>query len=91
MNTLAKAGIVTSTRGPLGGFVLAIDPSTLSVAQIVDVFADARPHSTCLLGTGPCDRNAPCVAHFRWAMVSRVARDALSTTSVADLLGATIA
>jgi Rrf2 family protein len=91
MHALARAGIVTSARGPLGGFVLAIDPKELSVAQIADVFSEPRPHPKCLLGAGPCDHTAPCVAHLRWSALNGVTRDALSTTSVADLLGATAA
>jgi Rrf2 family protein len=87
MNALAKAGIVASTRGPLGGFVLAIDPRDLSVAKIADVFGESRPHPRCLLGSGPCDHTAPCAAHVRWSAVTRVARDTLTATSVADLLG----
>jgi len=87
MNVLAKAGVVTSTRGPLGGFMLAVDPTALTVARIAEVFDEPRPTANCLLGRTPCDAARPCAAHARWAATMRVVRDAFSTTSVADLLG----
>jgi Rrf2 family protein len=87
LNALAKAGIVTSARGPLGGFGLAVAPRDLTVARIADAFADApRPH-TCLLGSRPCNLAHPCAAHLRWSAIARTAREALANTSVADLLG----
>ena len=87
MNVLAKAGIVTSTRGPLGGFALAIPAHQLFVAQIADVFEEHRPHTKCLLGRRPCNPNEPCAAHARWSAMMRSARGSLSTTTVSDLLG----
>ena len=43
LNALAKAGLVTSTRGPFGGFVLAVPASELTVARIIDCFDEHRP------------------------------------------------
>jgi Rrf2 family protein len=86
MNLLAKAGIVTSARGPQGGFALAVPADELSVARIIDCFDEPRPHSRCLLGTVPCDPQHPCAAHHRWNEVMAVRRAALATTTIADLL-----
>src|SRR5437763_10257788 len=65
LNALAKAGLVTSARGPFGGFVLAVSAAELSIARIVDCFDEPRPQTRCLLGTVPCDSNHPCNAHQR--------------------------
>lgn len=89
MNILAKAGIVTSTRGPLGGFALAIPAHQLFIAQIADVFEEQRPHTKCLLGRRACNPNEPCAAHARWSAMMRAARGSLSNTTVAELLGRT--
>lgn len=86
MNALAKAGIVTSTRGPLGGFSLAIAPANLAVTSVTDVFDEPPCQQTCLLGRQPCNPAQPCAAHARWSRVTRHAREALSSLSVADLL-----
>jgi Rrf2 family protein len=86
MNQLAKAGIVTSARGPQGGFALAVPADQLSLARIIDCFDEPRAHSRCLLGTVPCDPRKPCVAHHRWTEIMAVRRAALATTTIADLL-----
>jgi Rrf2 family protein len=88
LNALAKAGIVTSARGPLGGFTLAIPAGELTLARIVDCFEESRPHTQCLLGTVPCDPTHPCAAHDRWTAVMATRRAALADVTVADLLGA---
>ena len=86
LNSLAKAGLLSSLRGPAGGFVLATDPNALTVADIVAVFDGRSPIDRCLLRDQRCDPSNPCVAHERWAEVPRAARRALSTTTVADLV-----
>jgi len=88
LNALAKAGIVTSARGPLGGFTLAHPAHELTLARIVDCFDDTRPNPRCLLGTRPCDARHPCRAHERWTAVQKARHDALAGTTVADLLAA---
>jgi Rrf2 family transcriptional regulator, iron-sulfur cluster assembly transcription factor len=86
LNALAKAGIVSSARGPQGGFVLACDPTALTVARVVDCFDEPRPQRRCMLGTAPCDPAHPCTAHERWSTITRERREALVTTTIADLL-----
>jgi Rrf2 family protein len=91
LNALAKAGLVTSARGPFGGFVLAVPAAELSLARIVDCFDEPRPQTRCLLGTVPCDLRHPCTAHHRWTAVKAARRAALADTTVADLLGGSAA
>lgn len=86
LNALAKAGIVTSARGPLGGFTLASSPASLTIAQVIDCFDEPRPQRRCLLGAAPCDPANPCRAHGRWTAIKEARRTALSNTTVADLL-----
>jgi Rrf2 family protein len=88
LNALARRGVLTSMRGPGGGFALAISPDTLSVATVIDVFADTRPVvSRCLLEDRPCNLDAPCSAHRRWMTITRIARDPLVATTIGDLCG----
>ena len=86
LNALAKAGLVTSARGPLGGFTLACDPAELTIAQIIDCFDEPRPHRRCLLRASPCDPTRPCAAHLRWTSITDARRTPLDNTTVADLL-----
>jgi Rrf2 family protein len=86
LNALAKSGVVTSARGPAGGFGLAMEPADLTIARIADAFPEPSRPAACLLGSRPCNPDDPCAAHHRWSAITRSIRDALTRTSVADLL-----
>ena len=88
LNALAKAGLVTSNRGPSGGFALTGSPDTISLAQVIDCFDEPRPQTRCLLGNRPCNRDKPCAAHARWTAIRNQYRGTFTSTSLADLLGA---
>ena len=87
LNALAKTGLVTSARGPAGGFTLAVAPSAIPIARIVDLFDVPRIEKRCMLGSSPCDPNNPCAAHECWSRVMQARREPLLSTTVADLLG----
>ncbi len=90
LNALVKAGLLTSARGPLGGFSLAVTPESLTLARIIDCFGEPRRHSRCLLGNKPCDSNKPCTAHEMWLQITATRREPLATTTIADLIGTSI-
>lgn len=88
LHTLVRHGLLTSMRGPGGGFALAISPDVLTIGTILDVFADTRPGVTrCVLADRPCDATAPCSAHDRWTTITRTARDPLLETTIGALCG----
>jgi len=86
LNTLAKRGFVTSTRGPAGGFRLAVAPEALTIADIIHAFDEPRKRTVCLLGGQPCDERHPCTVHFRWKSVTAESWAPLQGTTIADLL-----
>jgi Rrf2 family protein len=86
LNTLAKRGFVSSTRGPFGGFRLAVEPEALAIAEVIHAFDEPRDRKVCLLGGQPCDDGHPCTVHFRWKAVTAEAWAPLNTTTIADLL-----
>jgi Rrf2 family protein len=86
LNALTKAGLLSSTRGPRGGFTLVCAPAELTLARVIDCFDEPRPQSRCLLGTKPCDPATPCNAHLRWTNIAATRRTPFATTTVADLL-----
>jgi Rrf2 family protein len=86
LNLLAKAGVVTSSRGPTGGFTLAVSPTNITVAQVIDVFDEPKNHTRCLLGNGTCRPEKPCGAHNCWSGVLTQRREPLLATTLNDLL-----
>ena len=88
LNTLVRSGVLTSMRGPGGGFALAKTPDQLSVAEVIDVFADAQSRpARCLLHDRPCEAEYPCAAHLRWVTITRIAREPLVATTIGELCG----
>jgi Rrf2 family protein len=88
LNQLVKEGILSSSRGPLGGFSLAFSPEKLTLAQVIDCFDEPRAHLRCLLGNKPCDPKNPCAAHEVWTGITASRREPLAMTTVAELIGA---
>lgn len=85
LHVLAGTEILTSTRGPGGGFVLAIPPDELPLSRIVAHFDDLPDETTCLFGRPRCSEGDPCPAHTGWAVVRSSILDFLNETVVADL------
>jgi Rrf2 family protein len=86
LNQLAKAGVVVGTRGPTGGFRLAIPADKLAVSRVTATFTPPRNNPVCLLGDRPCTSRRPCAAHHKWTAVTRAMQAPLDETTIADLL-----
>lgn len=87
LRQLAQKGLLRSLRGPQGGFALAVEPSALSVAVLMDtVHEHAERPAVCLLGDRRCDEARPCAAHTRWMEVQEGTHAILERTTLADLL-----
>lgn len=87
---LTRRGILTSARGPGGGYALAVAPHAISVADIADVFADPMPEAArCLLDDSPCDPKHPCSAHRRWTEITLGAHASMRRTAIGNLCGET--
>ncbi len=85
---LKGAGLVRSKRGVGGGYVLARDPSEISLSQIVSavdgpiVAGDfGEPHQN-----GACDHEGQCVLLAVWADVSAHMREHLESFTLAEMV-----
>jgi Rrf2 family protein len=86
LHLLARAGVLRSTRGPLGGFQLAVPAAKLTLARVTAPFDEAGARH-CLLGRPRCGDDHPCAAHAHWSAVSDSLQTFFRETTVADLLG----
>jgi Rrf2 family protein len=85
LHQLARAGVVASTRGKHGGFVLARPAHRIRLAEVVAPFQDVGERR-CLLGRPACSDVRPCLAHGRWKAIAQEVAEFFSRTSVANLL-----
>ena len=85
LHHLARVGVLTSARGPAGGFWLAVAARALTLERVVSPFSG--PHGRrCLLGRGACGEVPDCPVHTRWAPIADELRQFFATTTVADLI-----
>jgi Rrf2 family protein len=89
MQELARAGVLSSSRGKHGGFQLAKPASELSLLAIVGRFDQIAERRSCLLGRPECSDRLACAAHWRWKAVSEQVATFFSETTVEQLLGDT--
>lgn len=66
---LKKAGIISSVRGPGGGFVMEKDPAEISVKDIFDAVGEGLEITPCT-GEDDCDRQDICLVHEVWKEAS---------------------
>ena len=84
MHTLARTGVLHSTRGPHGGFTLARPAAQITLAQVIEHFDPIEDR--CLLMQRRCSDASPCIAHHEWKHVAVQLRSFFRDTSVADLV-----
>ena len=91
LHLLARAGVLTSSRGKHGGFRLAKSPSKIALAEVVAPFDGPTGARICLLGRVACSDKDPCPAHGRWKSVSNEVSTFFRDTKVSDLLESPVA
>jgi Rrf2 family protein len=85
MHVLAREGVLTSTRGPHGGFRLTRQPSEVRLEEVIRHFDEIASGSACLLGRERCSDENPCAAHHRWKSVSAAVWAFLRETTLEEL------
>ncbi len=86
---LRKSGLVTSVRGPGGGYLLANEPDEIIVSSIVLAADEPLTVTRCQDGdaiTG-CIGGEKCVTHELWAALGRQIYGFLSSVSLGDVIG----
>ncbi len=83
---LIKSGIVNSQRGVGGGFLLAKDPSEITMLDILEAEEGKLKLNHCLIDTDFCQRDAYCSAHEVWHAAQHEMAAVLKRYSVADLV-----
>lgn len=82
---LRRQKLVTSVRGPGGGYCLASDTVSISVAQVVDAVSESLDATRCE-GKGDCQQGNVCLTHHLWEDLSAQIHKFLSNISLADLV-----
>jgi len=82
---LRHAQLVTSVRGPGGGYKLSRSKAAVNVAEIVDAVNESLDTTNCQ-GRGDCQGGNICLTHNLWEDLSQQIHSFLSDISLADLV-----
>jgi FeS assembly SUF system regulator len=86
LKALAHAGLVTATRGAAGGYRLARDPRSISVAQVVAAIDGDIGLTQCSVHVAECTRTDYCPTRPHWAAINRAVEHALAAVSLDAML-----
>ena len=82
---LRRAKLVTSVRGPGGGYCLARPTNAISVAEIITAVDEPIDATQCA-GKENCLDDRRCVTHDLWATLNEKMNDYLSSVTLADVV-----
>ncbi len=82
---LRKSSLVSSIRGPGGGYRPGHPLDSIFVAEIVDAVNENIDATNCN-GKGNCNQGEICLTHHLWQDLSDQIHDFLSSISLADLV-----
>jgi Rrf2 family iron-sulfur cluster assembly transcriptional regulator len=82
---LRRAALVSSVRGPGGGYNLAQPPAAISVADIVTAVDEPMDATQCG-GKENCHDEKRCMTHDLWATLNEKMYEYLSSVTLADLV-----
>lgn len=82
---LRQSGLVSSVRGPGGGYRLSREGSQIFVAEIIDAVNESVDATNCE-GKANCQGGETCLTHVLWLELSREIHRFLSSISLAALV-----
>lgn len=87
LQTLAKHKVLSSTKGPNGGFGLGKDPSKINLIDIVILIDGMDNFDRCGIGVTKClEQDVPCAIHSKYAIMRDSIKDLFETTTLAGLV-----
>jgi Rrf2 family iron-sulfur cluster assembly transcriptional regulator len=83
---LRKAGIVSSVRGPGGGFCFARPLDKLTVKDLLDAAGEDLSVTPCDKHQENCNRISGCLSHQVWVTTTELVNNYLRSLTLASLL-----
>ncbi len=85
LQSLSRAGLVSSRRGQLGGFEILVRGRQASVREVIEAIEGPIYLNVCLADGKSCDRKLSCPAHPVWMQAQSAMLEVLSAAMIADL------
>jgi len=87
LQQLTKNKIVSSVKGPYGGFFIDEEcMNTILLSDVVNIFEGRLTYDGCGLGLSKCDSKSPCPLHFQFVEIRKNLKKMLNV-SLSEALG----
>ena len=86
LQTLAKHKVLSSTKGPHGGFGMGREPGEVSLIDIVDIIDGRDLFTKCLIRLDDCDPDEPCSLHSKYAEIRQNLLSMFENQKISDLV-----
>jgi FeS assembly SUF system regulator len=89
LKLLARGGLIVSTRGVNGGYVLSKAPSEINMAAVITALEGPVQLTSCVDGDDACcSHSINCTMKGRWNLVNDAMQKALENVSLAQMIEA---
>ncbi|SEB71069.1 Rrf2 family protein [Tenacibaculum sp. MAR_2009_124] len=87
LQTLTRNNIITSIKGPYGGFVIEDHQvKKLKLSEIVKVLDGDKIYTGCGLGLKQCNEKSPCPLHYKFVEIREQLKNMLEENTLHDIL-----
>ena len=87
LKTLAREGLLVSSRGAKGGYQLARPAEEITVPEMIEALEGPIALTDCAIHEGSCSQEPRCHVRTPWQHINRAVHEALSRIRLADLAG----
>lgn len=85
LKKLTRHGLLNSTRGVNGGYMLAMGAETITMVHVVEAMDGPISLTRCLTPQNDCCYAGTCGTKTSWAKVNMAVREALDAMSLKDI------
>ena len=82
---LKNSGVVTSQRGPGGGYFLGKETNNISLYEIITA-VDEKIDQTQCGGNMNCKKDKPCNTHHVWTGLNNIINDYMKNITIRDVI-----
>jgi len=86
LQTLAKHKLLSSTKGPHGGFGLGRKAEEIKLIDIVDIIDGQDVFKQCLIKLQECNEKEPCSVHYKYSEIRENLLNLFRNQSIGNLV-----
>jgi Rrf2 family protein len=86
INLAKSAGLITSARGPKGGYSVAKPSDQITILEIISALEGPIILVDCLDKSENCERNAMCVTREVWGKIEDSMKKTMASITLQDLI-----